>query len=221
MPRKARIYQRATCYHLVNRGINKLPIFDDDADRRHFSKLVIRYKAVCDAHVYHWAWMGNHYHMLVAVAYENLRAFIGGLQQAYVQYHHMRHETSGVFWQGRFFSKPVEIGKYLVACGRYIERNPPRKGMVSRAWDYKWSSAAAYVKQVDDGITELNPYLGVLTRQDRRRYGELLMSEDTDRELREYEHDNAIGAPAFSRRFVRDRGRFRIKRGRPKGMRVY
>jgi len=113
----------------MNRGVNCGPLFSDDVDREYMNGLVVEYKEICGAKVYHWVWMGNHYHMLVEVVYENLRGFVGGIQQAYAQYHHARHNGSGVFWQGRFKSKPVEIGPYLVSCGRYIERNPVRVGL--------------------------------------------------------------------------------------------
>jgi hypothetical protein len=47
--------------------------------------------------------------MIAEVVHENLREFAGGIQQAYAQYHHARHHGGGVFWQGRFKSKPVEM----------------------------------------------------------------------------------------------------------------
>jgi REP element-mobilizing transposase RayT len=90
MPRVGRIYQRALCYHLMNRGVNRQAIFNDDADREYFGQLVGEYKALCGAKVYHWVWMRNHWHMLAEVVYENLRGFVGGVQQAYAQYHRYR-----------------------------------------------------------------------------------------------------------------------------------
>ena len=151
MPRVARIYQRALCYHVMNRGVNRQRIFSDDEDRVYFTRTVSEYKEICGARIYHWCWMGNHYHILVEVVHENLRGFAGGLQQAYAQYHHARHHGSGVFWQGRFKSRPVEVGSYLASCGRYIERNPVRAGLTGTAWDYRWSSAGRYVNSLENG----------------------------------------------------------------------
>ena len=117
MPRTPRIFQRALCYHVMNRGINGARILHDDEDRRTFSTLVQQYKEICGAKVYHWVWMDTHFHMIVEVVFENLIPFVGGIEQVYAQNHHRRHGSSGVFWQGRFKSKPVEIGEYLVRCG--------------------------------------------------------------------------------------------------------
>jgi putative transposase len=215
MPRVGRIYQRALCYHVMNRGVNRSIIFVDDADRRYFSRLVLEYKEACGVKVYHWAWMGNHFHMLIEVVYENLRGFVGGIQQAYVQYHHARHNGSGVFWQGRFKSKPVQVGPYLVSCGRYIERNPVRKGLTPTAWLYPWSSAAAYVRQAVDEITDENPYVGAFTQADRQAYADALMSGVDEQIVRSMEGERAIGSREFSATLKMERGRYRVKRGRP------
>ena len=207
-----RIYQRALCYHVMNRGVNLRPVFADDGDREYFSKTVAEYKELCGARVYHWVWMGNHYHMLVEVVHENLRGFVGGLQQAYAQYHHARYNESGVFWQGRYKSKPVEVGPYLGSCGRYIERNPVRAGLTATAWEYKWSSAAAYVKKAEDVVTDENPYLGEFKDSD---YGERLMSGMDEEIVRQLEGDRAIGSKEFASTLKMERGRYRVKRGRP------
>jgi hypothetical protein len=57
------------------------------------------YKELCGAKVYHWVWMRTHYDMVVEVVCENLRGFVGGLQQAYTQYHYARHNGSGIVWE--------------------------------------------------------------------------------------------------------------------------
>ena len=47
----------------------------------------------------------------------------------------------GSLWSGRFKSTLIEGGRYLSTCVRYVELNPVRAGMVSRAADYAYSSA--------------------------------------------------------------------------------
>jgi hypothetical protein len=57
--------------------------------------------------------------MVVEVVYDNLRAFVGGVQQAYAQYHHHRNRGCGVFWAGRFKSRGaarssgIRVPRYL------------------------------------------------------------------------------------------------------------
>lgn len=217
MPRTARIFQRAVCYHLMNRGINRGAIFKDDADRRYFTDLVKDYKDACGASVYHWVWMDTHYHMLAEVVFDNLRPFVAGIQQSYVQHHHKRHRSSGVLWQGRFKSKPVEIGEYLVRCGRYIERNPVRAGLVDDAWDYEWSSAATYVRRAKDELTDLNVYIGAdrWQRADRQMHAEALMTSDDDEWMQKHSRRGYLGGSEFPGQLKKERGRYRRRRGRP------
>jgi hypothetical protein len=48
MPRVAGVYQPELCYQVLNRGVNRQPIFQpifhDDADRDYFTTLVAEYK---------------------------------------------------------------------------------------------------------------------------------------------------------------------------------
>jgi hypothetical protein len=103
-----------------------------------------------------------------------------------------------VFWQGRFKSQPVEIGTYLVSCGRYVERNPVRSGLAAVAWDFRWSSAAAYVRQVRDGVTDENPHLGMFGDAERAAYGQALMSGIDEKLVRSVEGGRILGTREFA-----------------------
>jgi putative transposase len=215
MPRQARVFQRSLCYHIMNRGINRRELFAGEVDREKFLSLIRDYKAICGAKVYHWALMGNHYHMLIEVVYENLRGFVGGIQQCYAQYHHSTYREVGVFWGSRYQSKAVEIGEYLGMCARYIERNPVRAGLVTEPWSYRWSSAAHYVYSRSDGVTDTNVHFGEMSSRDRKVYAQTLMSDLYDDLMKRNETSPVIGSLAFSARIKLSGGRQRRKRGRP------
>lgn len=219
MPRQARIFQRSICYHVFNRGVNRSRIFFDDEDCQHFTRLVREYKQGCGARIYHWAWMLNHYHMVIEVVFDNLRPFVAGIEQAYAQYHHARHRSVGVFWQGRFKSPPVEVGEYLARCGWYVERNAVRAGLAESAWSYRWSSAAAYVLSRDDGLTDANPYMALATLRpaERQQYAEALQCARLDESTRDLMRARVIGSTEFAARLVISQGRHRRRRGRPAG----
>ena len=218
MPRTARVFQQAVCYHVMNRGLNRTGILTDETDKKWFSEAVAEYKEICGARVYHWVWMDTHYHMLAEVVYENLRAFVGGIQQVYAQYHHRRHRGSGVFWEGRFQSKPVEIGEYLVRCGRYIERNPVRACLAAKAWQYEWSSACFYVHGKEDHLTDLNEYIWSTEKPSstgRAEYAEALSQTADDERMRKQMLRSAIGSDNFLHQLKLEGGRHRRKRGKP------
>ena len=49
--------------------------------------------------------------------------------------------------------------RYTLAAARYIELNPVRAGLVSRADDYPWSSARAHLTGRDDLLAQVGPLL--------------------------------------------------------------
>ena len=57
----------------------------------------------------------------------------------------------GSIWSGRFKSTLVEDGRYLATCIRYVELNPVRAGMVTRAEAYAYSSASERKANEDKG----------------------------------------------------------------------
>ena len=66
------------------------------------------------------------------------------LLTAHVRRYHRWHESSGHVWQGRFKAFPVEQDAHLLTVLRYIEQNPVRAGLVTRAEEWRWSSAHAW-----------------------------------------------------------------------------
>ena len=70
----------------------------------------------------------------------------------------------GHVWQGRYKSPLIEQESYFLECGRYIERNPLRAGMVTKLEDYAWSSYAHYALGQRDGLIDDDPYYDRLGR---------------------------------------------------------
>lgn len=99
--------------------------------------------------------MSNHIHLVAVPATdEGLQRVLKPLHMRYAQRINRARGWKGHVWQGRFFSSPLDEA-YLWAAVRYVERNPVRAGMASRAEHYRWSSAAAHCGKRSDGL--LNP----------------------------------------------------------------
>lgn len=60
--------------------------------------------------------------------------------------------------------------KYLLECGRYIERNPLKAQLAFRAQDYLYSSFREYASDYRNGVVDPSPaYLGLDDRQEVRQ----------------------------------------------------
>ncbi len=82
------------------------------------------------------------------------------LGQRYVQYFNRRYERSGTLWEGRFRSCLVDSARYVLACHRYIERNPVRAGMVPSPSAYRWPSHEGNAGRMSDNL--LTPHVEYL-----------------------------------------------------------
>lgn len=215
MPSYARRHQlsNSLVYHVFNRSNARAFIFQQQEDFTHFIRLLQFYTRKLNLKVYHWVIMSNHYHLLIELDQPSmLSRFMAGLNRAYTHYYHKVYKSSGLLWQGRFKSQPVQKENYMLACGRYIERNPLAASIVgvSQASDYPYSSAKFYCFGVLDALTTPGqPYLGLGDNDLERqfKYKQFLQSFDQEEEKLFTNLEIPAGNTEFIKRLVREGGR--------------
>lgn len=147
MARPLRIEYPGAIFHVTSRGNARLPIYQDDQDRRSFLRVledvIDRYHWLCHA----YCLMDNHYHLLIETPDGNLSQGMRQLNGIYTQRFNRRHEKVGHVFQGRFKAILVERERYLLELCRYVVLNPVRTGTVARPAQYAWSSYRATVGQ--------------------------------------------------------------------------
>lgn len=154
MPRRARLVVPGAAHHITQRGNNRQDVFDTAADRRIFLDLLAKYAQMHSVSILGYCLMTNHYHLvLVPKAEDSLARSIGRLEADFARYVNVRRGAAGHLWQARYFSVPMGLPHRARALA-YMERNPVRAGLVSRAEDYAWSSAAARL-----GVSQAPPWL--------------------------------------------------------------
>jgi len=80
----------------------------------------------------------------------------------YFHYYRKAYGYFGHFWQDRFNSNIIETDPYLLQCGKYIELNPVRAGIVSHPAQYPYSSYRFYAEGRPDSLITPSPaYLGL------------------------------------------------------------
>lgn len=223
MPSYARKHQlsNSLVYHVFNRSNSRISIFNSNEDYQRFMKLLLEYGSGFNIKIYHWVIMPNHYHLLLEIDRpERISKVMAGLNRAYTHYYHKTYSSSGFLWQGRFKLQPVQKEKYLIACGRYIERNPVRIKVVLEAQDYLYSSARFYCFGKQDGITTEDPSFIEFGREINQRqlaYREFLCSFDIEEERIFADLENLPGDKDFIRKLVKEYGRYLPRRrGRPR-----
>jgi putative transposase len=144
MPRIARVVVPGLPHHVTQRGNRRADVFLCDRDRRRYLSVLADYKARHGLRLWAYCLMTNHVHFVaVPDAAESLGQTFRDTHQAYASWLNRRLDENGHLWQGRFFSCVLDDA-HLWAAVRYVERNPVRAGLVARAEDWPWSSAAAH-----------------------------------------------------------------------------
>jgi len=140
MARPLRIHIPGVAYHLFARGDNKSAIFRDDHDCERFLEVLAaaldRFTTQCISYCLLW----NHYHLLVIPQDHSVSRLMHNVNSTYCRRFNHRHGRVGHVLQGRFGSRIVEDGDYLLTVLRYIAMNPVDAGCAARPEDWRWSS---------------------------------------------------------------------------------
>jgi putative transposase len=152
MPRVARTVFADLPHHITQRGNRRETVFFNDEDRVCYLSWLKEYSDKHNIEILAYCLMTNHVHLVaVPFAEESLHRVLRPLHMRYAQKINREHGWDGHLWQGRFFSCPLDE-TYMWAAVRYVERNPVRAGLVRRAEDYNWSSAAVHCRLKEDRI---------------------------------------------------------------------
>ncbi len=145
MPRSARLLLSKSYYHVMARANNKMTVFHDSKDYDYYLELVKRHKTDHPFDLYHYCLMPNHVHFHVRTKdAADFSLFMKKLNLSYVHHYRERYGWVGHFWQDRYKSQPIGKDSYFLQCGKYIELNPVRAGLVTRPEDYPYSSYRHY-----------------------------------------------------------------------------
>ncbi len=170
MPRSRRILYDGATYHIVQRGHNKDILFKEVKDYKAFKRIMRRYKKRYSFDICHYCIMPNHFHILLKVLIgDDLPKIIHSISQSYSFYYKKRYDHAGYLYQNRYKSYIIENDSYLLECGRYIERNPVRAGIVADPSEYSWSSYNFYTKDYIDTLITADPLYITLGRTKAKR----------------------------------------------------
>ena len=195
MGRYARLVVADVALHAVQRGNNRQDCFLDDRDRLVYLALLKEGSAFrrCALHAY--CLMTNHVHLLLTPGSEQACSLMmRDIGRDYAAYFNRKYERTGSLWERPFKSCLVDSADYVLACYRYIERNPVRAHMVAHPGAFPWSSYAANASLRLDPLVRPHPEYVALALDPvaRRTAYERLLSE-SDRvefldEMREATH---------------------------------
>lgn len=226
MARLARLAVAGCVHHVVQRGLERRPIFRDETD---FRRMLDDLGELCRGgalalHAY--VLMPDHFHLLLTPS--DAAALSRGMQalgRRYVRWFNARYARAGTLWEGRFRCTVIEPERYLVDCMRYVELNPARAGLVADASGYPWSSLGHHLGLRSDVlVTDHAQFwaLGNTPFERQARYRQACAGPLDEAWVDKLRHATQRGWPVGSPAFIEALGRLTARRlarrpvGRPR-----
>jgi len=222
MPRRPRLAAGDLAYHVLNRRVGRLPLFEKPADYVAFEKILAEARALTKIRVAAYCLMPNHWHLLLWPRHDGeLSEVLRWITVTHTQRWHVHHQTSGTgpVYQGRFKSFPVQTDEHFLTVARYVERNALRAKLVRQAENWQWSSLWCR----DQGDAKLTAWLSDWPVERPRDWIARVNRPDTASELESLRLSVQRGRPFGEEDWVRRMAkRFGMEstlrpRGRPKG----
>ena len=149
MSRKPRVLSQTGIYHVMLRGVNRQPIFEQEDDYQKFVFILHDMVSPKDEFkrpmpprcaIYAYCLMPNHVHLLIQEKEESIAEVMKKVATRYAMYFNYKYEHYGHLFQDRFKSEPVNDEAYFLTFLQYIHQNPVAGRLCRQIEDYGWSS---------------------------------------------------------------------------------
>jgi putative transposase len=222
MPRRPRIATGGLAYHVLNRRVGRLPLFEKPADYAVFETILQEVHGETGIRIAGYCLMPNHWHLFLWPRQDGeLSEVLRLITVTHTQRWHAHRRTAGTgpVYQGRFKSFPVQTDDHFLTVARYVERNALRAKLVAKAEDWRWSSLWRRLQ----GNPELTEFLSGWPVEPPRNWVAWVNQPEAVSELESLRTSVQRGRPFGSQRWVtRVAKRLSLEptlrdRGRPKG----
>lgn len=157
-------------YHIIARGLDKRPIFQQTKDYNRFIKLLFYYQrnetlqkfstlSKTDLYgilnkepksklveIISYCLMPNHFHILIRQIEDGgISKYIRLISDSYIRYYNVKYKRRGTLFEGSFNAVLIEDDNQLVHISRYIHLNPIVSYITNNLDNYPWSSYLSYM----------------------------------------------------------------------------
>jgi putative transposase len=147
MPRRIRERTAGLVFHVLNRAAKRSVLFENAADYAAFVRLLEIAVERGNVALFAYCIMPTHWHLVLAPKADGaLSRFMHWLTTTHARRWHNARGLSGLgaVYQGRFKAIPIRNDSHFLWVCRYVERNPLRASLVTRAEGWKWSSLCGH-----------------------------------------------------------------------------
>ena len=199
MPRIARVVIKDNPHHITQRGNYQQTVFKTDSDYKTYLNWIKEYSQKYHLSILAYCLMPNHVHFIAIPQKEDsLAKTFNTCHMRYSQYFNKKRKIRGHLWQGRFYSCALDE-KHLYSATRYVENNPKRSKLVARSEQWKYSSAKAHIKKINDPLlTNIDEVIGI------RNWSKYLKEKEDLKVIKSIKANTLTGRPSGSNKFVEE-----------------
>jgi REP-associated tyrosine transposase len=149
-------------YHVINRSVRRAPLLEEAGDYRALLDVLVEAQRRNPVRLLAYCLMPNHFHMVLwPLGDGDLSKFMHWFTMTHSKRWHAYRGTAGTgsVYQGRFKALPIEGELHFLTVCRYVEGNPLRAGLVSRAEHWPWSSLSQRCRNCITPVLETWPIL--------------------------------------------------------------
>jgi REP element-mobilizing transposase RayT len=164
LSRKPIIDDPGGIYHLIQRGNNRVYIFDKKEDKAELLDLIRTYQLELGFECLGYVIMGNHYHLIIKrVSSASIAEIMHRINFRFARYYNQKNKRTGHVFENRYRGYLVNDDAYLLTLLRYIHQNPVVAKMCRKVSEYPWSSDGAYRKNEPLGLTSIDFILNIFS----------------------------------------------------------
>lgn len=186
--------------HITQHASGTEPLFLEDADYFYMLHLMKEVLSEFKCKVLSFVLMPNHIHLLLKFLESNMPYAMKALLQRYAGYFNKKYQRRGHVFSGAYRSALCFDDNYLLAASLYVHINPVKKGLVENSIDYRWSSAALFLNEVEkETFVDYKFILGMLDDdiwRAKMKYRDLLKEFDVGRISSVFEKPDALDVMA-------------------------
>ena len=126
MARRLRVDRGGWVYHVLNRRVGRMTLFQEDSDYAAFEKVLDEAQGHVPMRIISFCLMPNHWHLVVWPRKDGtLSRYMQWLTTTHMRRWHAHQGTrgTGALYQGRYKSFPVQEDRHFLTVCRYVERN--------------------------------------------------------------------------------------------------
>lgn len=132
-------FEKSKFYHVMNRGIAKQIIFEDNSDNETYLKLLNECSKKRNITIICYCLMLNHAHIICQDLNNNIGDFMRDFNSIYAKYFNKKYDRVGTLFQAPYLKKQITNESYLMQAFHYVIKNPENDNICPYR-KYEWSS---------------------------------------------------------------------------------